>query len=243
MKELSIEQKAKAYDEGIEKLRRYLDGFSDRISPRKDLEVIFPELRELEYEKIRKAILGLTYIDGIEPILTKCSITKQDIRAWLEKQAEQKPMKTCAEYYNKDKGLKMPELSVFQNKLADILMYREYDGPGETEDDIAKGRLEYELAAIRLSEELLPLAQKEQKPAWSEEDKKNLEKTIWYVENPAPMVVKDSMLVEWLKSLRPQKQWKPTEEQMNTLELAISDYENGGTYEILSGLLEQLKAL
>lgn len=44
----------------------------------------------------------------------------------------------------------------------------------------------------------------EQKPAWSEEDDINLRKAIWYVENPAPMVVKDSMLVEWLKSLRPQ---------------------------------------
>lgn len=42
----------------------------------------------------------------------------------------------------------------------------------------------------------------EHNPAWSEEDEINLEKAIWYVENPASMVVKDSMLVEWLKSLK-----------------------------------------
>lgn len=39
-----------------------------------------------EDEMIRKAILGLTYLDGIEPILTKCSVTRGDIRAYLEKQ-------------------------------------------------------------------------------------------------------------------------------------------------------------
>ena len=89
----------------------------------------------------------------------------------------------------------------------------------------------------------------EQKPVeWSEEDERNLQGIIDEIEatkNHAPsydLATYDRYL-SWLKSLRPQKQWKPTEKQMYTLELAISDYENGGTYEILSGLLEQLKAL
>jgi len=44
---------------------------------------------------------------------------------------------------------------------------------------------------------------KGEKPtAWSEYDEINLEKAIWYVENPSPMAVKNSMLVEWLKSLK-----------------------------------------
>ena len=47
-----------------------------------------------------------------------------------------------------------------------------------------------------------PAVFSEQNPAWSEEDDINLGKAIWYVENPAPMVVKDSMLVEWLKFLK-----------------------------------------
>ena len=46
---------------------------------------------------------------------------------------------------------------------------------------------------------------------WSEGDDINLGKAIWYVENPEPMVVKDSMLVEWLKSLKgkvqPKMEW------------------------------------
>lgn len=41
-----------------------------------------------------------------------------------------------------------------------------------------------------------------QKPTWSEEDEKNLQNAIWYVENPAPNVIKSIMLSEWLKSLR-----------------------------------------
>ena len=52
------------------------------------LEFLFPQLKESEDERIMKAILGLTYLDGIEPILTKCSITAGDIRTYLEKQKE-----------------------------------------------------------------------------------------------------------------------------------------------------------
>ena len=122
--------------------------------------------------------------DQIESLHAAIKAIKETHRIELEKRGEQnlansaktcedeqKSIKTCAEYYNKDRELKMPVLSEFQDKLADILMHREYDGPDETEDDIAKGRLEYELAAIRLSEELLPLAQKEQKPADKVEQK------------------------------------------------------------------------
>ena len=56
-----------------------------------------------------------------------------------------------------------------------------------------------------------------QKNAWSEKDDINLGKAIWYVENPAPTVVKDSMLVEWLKSLKERCTWKPSDEQKPTL--------------------------
>ena len=38
--------------------------------------------------------------------------------------------------------------------------------------------------------------------AWSEEDEKNLKRVIWYIENPALNVIKDTMLSEWLKSIK-----------------------------------------
>lgn len=67
----------------------------------KSLEEIFPELNE--NEMVKKAILGLTYLDGIDPILAKCSITAQGIRDYLERLKEQptdeEMLKTlCAEY-------------------------------------------------------------------------------------------------------------------------------------------------
>lgn len=48
--------------------------------------------------------------------------------------------------------------------------------------------------------------QKEQKPAeWSEEDKENLEKVIWYIEKGCKLIFqKPDKLISWLKSLRPQ---------------------------------------
>lgn len=83
----------------------------------------------------------------------------------------------------------------------------------------------------------------EQKPAkWSEKDEINLEKAIWYVENPAPMVVKDSMLVEWLKSLRERFTWKPSDEQLNSLYDVLNPCD-GFNREVLESLYEQLKKL
>ena len=52
----------------------------------------------------------------------------------------------------------------------------------------------------------------QQNPAWSEEDEKNLKRVIWYVENPALNVVKDTMLSEWLKSIKGRVQPQPKQE-------------------------------
>ena len=68
--------------------------------------------------------------------------------------------------------------------------------------------------------------QKEQQPAeWSEEDKRMLDIILTDV-NYAHKNYSDSKLtsydkkVSWLKSLRPQLHWKPTEEQMTAFEIA-----------------------
>ena len=45
--------------------------------------------------------------------------------------------------------------------------------------------------------------------SWSEEDEKNLKRVIWYVENPALNVVKDTMLSEGLKSIKERVQPQP----------------------------------
>ena len=48
--------------------------------------------------------------------------------------------------------------------------------------------------------------------SWSEEDEKNLKRAIWYVEHSAINVVKDTMLSEWLKSIKGRVQPQPKQE-------------------------------
>ena len=73
---------------------------------------------------------------------------------------------------------------------------------------------------------------------WSEEDEANLNEALSYI--------KDDALKEFIKSLRPQKQWKPSEEQINIIHTAayIKEMEYyGGLRENLLSIYEQLKQL
>ena len=98
MKELSIEQKAKRYDEAIEKAK---DMLSYKEVHREDMEYLFPELAEPEDERIRKSLIE--WLEDFPDTIWKGHY-KKDIIAWLEKQStlakvsedEQKP----AEEYN-----------------------------------------------------------------------------------------------------------------------------------------------
>ena len=89
MKELSIEEKAKAYDEAIERAKEYL---GDCMLTRQEyIEKVFPELEENEDEKIRKAIIRLFELETECKLLpTSNSYTYGKAISWLEKQGEQK---------------------------------------------------------------------------------------------------------------------------------------------------------
>ena len=86
----------------------------------------------------------------------------------------------------------------------------------------------------------------EQKPAWSEEDENMLDIIITDI-NFAQKFYHTSKLtsydkkINWLKSLRPQNQWKPSEEQMENLSRAF----NGEVYRasLLMELYQDLKKL
>lgn len=81
MKELTIEEKARAYDKAIEVAQKlYQDcpnGKNDRLYHTTDLEKIFPQLCESEDEKIRKELIEFVKSRGG---------FKQEYIAWLEKQ-------------------------------------------------------------------------------------------------------------------------------------------------------------
>ena len=91
MKELSINEKAKAYDKAIERAKKWqnepnIDKIDNRI-----IEEIFPELKESDDEKIRKWIIDdIRYNINNEP-LNNSEYKKKAEKAiaWLEKQGKQ----------------------------------------------------------------------------------------------------------------------------------------------------------
>ena len=80
----------------------------------------------------------------------------------------------------------------------------------------------------------------EQKPAWSEEDEDRLDIIFERIERGL-IVDKDD--IDRLKSLRPQSTWKPSDEQMLSLERASNSLVSKEDTLILGKLLEQLKKL
>lgn len=96
---MTQEEKAKAYDEALERARKIHNeilnneilGFPDQIRE------IFPELRESEDERIRKALYKMAKVPRKE-IYEAEGITKEQAFAWLEKQKERGPLTKEEEY-------------------------------------------------------------------------------------------------------------------------------------------------
>ena len=98
MKELSIEEKAKRYDEAIEIAKEINN--EQRAQPFNVMTKVFPELKENEDKVMRKKLLEL--------VAKHCGKTCE-MYLWLEKQGEQKPdychhevdLSGCSEEYRK----------------------------------------------------------------------------------------------------------------------------------------------
>lgn len=89
MKELSIEEKAKAYDKVVGKLKQFMAQGVDPLITRADVQDFFPELKESEDEKIRKVLIGWFNRykeEGTCGSETFNGIPTDNIIAWLEKQ-------------------------------------------------------------------------------------------------------------------------------------------------------------
>lgn len=125
MKELSIEEKAQKYNEALERAKGVIEQNPLMEYLKKGIEYIFPELKESEDERIRKALIrfhkSTIDVDGIKG---------EDILAWLEKQGEQKPafeMKTPEESLGID--------SDTYNKIVDECIYGEQKTAWSEEDE------------------------------------------------------------------------------------------------------------
>ena len=104
MKELPIEEKAKRFDEVIEKFDVILNLNTVKESGTifaEDVRKIFPELKASDDERIIKGIIKETKGSDVRLFET---LTNDEFIAWLEKQGEQKPAKAKAEHLIPQKG-------------------------------------------------------------------------------------------------------------------------------------------
>ena len=94
---MTQEEKAKAYDEAIEKLRdfyRDYDTVSCLIDVKEELANLFPVLKESEDERIKKTLINF-FSKGAEYDSSTNGIKDRNIIAWLEKQGEQSDANGC----------------------------------------------------------------------------------------------------------------------------------------------------
>ena len=216
-------------EEAINKVRWVLFGLVVDKDIREAFEMLIPELRESEDERIIQffAELATDACGGPgQEYYEELGLNYDKVMAWLEKQKEQKPIEDVAKDITKNK-----ESATKFLKSAGIM-----DDNGE----------------------LAKMYRSEQKPAeWSEEDEKILDSlirlySIEYSEYVCPWAngtFTYGDVVNFLKSLRPQ--WKPSEEQMKGLGFFL-DYHrsqrNAGTtnwreYDAVESLYKQLKKL
>ena len=93
------------------------------------------------------------------------------------------------------------------------------------------------------SEEALTWLEKQgDKTAWSEDDENRVNRLIAYFEDKESFTAEDDVVyANWLKSLRPQSQWKPSDEQMGALRDAIVYVEGcNSTFKGSGSVLEKL---
>ena len=88
---MTIEQKAKAYEEALERLKGLIEGTrEDKCAiVEEDIIDIFPELAESEDERIRKALIQFFQRFPYDRLNDENLKPKEAI-AWLEKQGEKK---------------------------------------------------------------------------------------------------------------------------------------------------------
>ena len=208
---MTDKEKARAYDEAIRKAQD-VSHTSEFIK----ITDLFPQLLESEDEKIRKTLIS--YFEWVKERDCKSEwngLKVDDIRAWLEKQKEQKSIQ-CIEFTNE-----------FENQISHLLasvLNDEYEYNEGFVKHAAQSLLGYAKNKLKSDEldkieRLMKALQatnaqigelveenyklKEQKQEWSEEDEENINTLIEVVHERMGLSEKRKQYYEkWLKSLR-----------------------------------------
>ena len=225
----SIEEKAKSFKEALSRAK----GFYKRFPEYKEiLEKIFPELKESEDERtwiinyLNNRILNSTIIAEKENL-------KKAI-AWLEKQCEQNPS-----WSEEDEEIYRKCICAMR---ASACGFPEEEKFVEQVDNWLKS----------LKDRVLPQPKQE----WSEEDESHIRYLIECLEHckkgvALTMTTSTSQeYINWLKSLKPQSTWKPSDEQIKLLNEVLifaasheSPHWNDYIFGTLNNLIRQLKKL
>lgn len=263
----TIEEKAKAYDEALERAKKLLLGNEHSNTIRSYLEHIFPALGESEDERIRKDLIYDIERLPMQGVLTHRPTS--EYIAYLEKQ-EQKPLSPedkvkhplYVEGFEAGKEVGRQFENVFgeqkpiefkNDELVEIIK-GEFEG---FRNLLKKKGIDYEPQRgywegfARLFDSSAREYVKEQKPVeWSEEDEKKIHflsrliefqvKDDEYCFGDGTMITKQGA-IEMLKSLRPH--WKPSEEQMKRLADAVESWRGGIGYNELKSLYNDLLKL
>jgi len=225
---MTQEEKAKAYDEALIRGSRLWE--CGEIT-KENYEYIFPELKDSEDEMIRKTLIhivkGACNKYGIK--YQGKEIGEEKLLAYLEKQGEHANFRNKIQIGDK---VTRNEDGVLVN-LSQLNRVAKKQGNNMGISEAAKQKLEDNLNKALEKETPESLnkfldGQGEQKPAWSEEDEAmwaEISDLLWegYKQSGSKFSWDDirNWLNPKLKSLRPQSHWKPSDEQMEALSIAM----------------------
>ena len=223
---------------------------------------IFPELAESADARIKDWLIRYLENRVLNTGIMQEKENCEKAIAWLKKQGEQKPVDWLAE-------LELILNNASSAQLHDIKERYFRDEPVEWSEDgeqksvindlenadrefnnILKYKVSFETLKMLLETwwKNTRTIIKEQKPEWSEEDENLLGFTLSNLaelkDRYGEEYGKVGKCMDWLKSLRPQKQWKPSEEQMGAIEGAVRRMKESPCYNsALVSLYKDLKEL
>lgn len=250
-----LERKAKRYDEVLAMAQECVTYIPDE-AVKKYMLNMFPELKESRDEEIRKLLIKLFKSNTNEKFY---DVSTQEIVAWLEKQEMSYTKRDVEDAYiegvvstkNELEKQGEPSLKAEQSDMQILNMWREEDEHRAKDTiyflDTAKKHYASTVeldACIDWLKSLKDKVQSQPKQDWSEEDEKMLDDAIGAVGAADYYTYDDKQEIEnWLKAIKQRVGWKPSEEQMKALALALHDVHGMSYKKHLFSLKQQLKQL
>ena len=253
------------YQKALERAKMILCNLPEGSSSTRDIETIFPELKESEEDKRTKAIAVLKQqryywsYDGPSDKTPPATLRKDLVEAidvalsYLEKQKEQKPerinitemvakYKVTDEYVEGEyKGKPVNcMIRAYEQGIRDTLLKVKEQKPVISDEAIREGVAHFGITQYQIDYWLKKhINVVEQQPAeWSEEDNRHINTIIHAIHGAGNITPIDGELAEkWLKSFRPH--WTPSKEQLEALRHYV-DTTTDGEIDLLYNDLKKL---